>query len=84
VSDQDLRLWFNGADTYIARDAEHARELMAVLTGERIDDVPPFGEWSKDDRQVLTICDDDKGTQTKGVAEWIRENGPGFLFSTEW
>jgi len=83
MSEQELKLWFNGADAYVARDAEHARELMAEQTGERIDDIPSFGEWSKDDHQMLTIGDDDKGTQTKSVAEWIRENGPGFLFSTE-
>lgn len=84
MSGQELRLWCNGVDTYVARDADHARELMAAQTGERIEDVPSVDEWSNDDRDTLTIGDDDKGPQTKSADAWIRDNGPGFLFSTEW
>ncbi len=84
MSEQGLDLWCNGVDTYVARDAEHARQLMAAQTGEQIDDVPAPDEWSKDEREFLTIGDDDKGTQTKSVGAWVRDNGPGFLFSTEW
>lgn len=81
----NLSLWFNGADTYVAKSAEHARAQMLELFGPGSeDDVPPLGDWSEDTREVLTIGDEGEGTQTKTRAEWIAENGPGFLCSTEW
>jgi len=79
-----LRLWFNGTDTYVAESAEHARALMVTHMGGDGDDVPPLDDWSEDTREVLTIGDDDAGTQTKSAQVWCRENGPGFLCSTEW
>jgi len=90
VSDQELGLWFNGADTYVARDAEHARELMAEQTGERIDDVPNVGKWREQaatGERLSLQREGERGGEpivTKTVAEWIADNGPGFLFSTEW
>ena len=79
----ELRLWFNGADTYVARDIENARELMLAQIGH-IDDVAPTEDWSEETRAELTIGDDDLGTRTKTRVEWIAENGEGFLCSTEW
>ena len=79
-----MKLWFNGADIYVAESAEHARGLMVTAIGGDGDDVPPLDEWSEDTREVLTIGDDDVGSQTKSAQVWIRENGSGFLCSTEW
>lgn len=83
LASQSLRLWFNGVDTYIARDVEHARELMLAQVGH-VDDVASVDDWSEDTRDVLTIGDDELGTRTKARVEWIAENGAGFLCSTEW
>lgn len=82
-----LEAWTNGYDTYIAESAEAAREAMAAFTGEKLEDVPELDEWSRRDmRANFTIefeRDHKKERITKTIAEWIGENGPGFLASTE-
>ena len=86
----ELKLWSNGGDTYVAIDAEHARNLMAAQTGERIEDIPEIDKWREQiaTNERLSLQREgergDKPVITKTVAEWIRESGPGFLFSTEW
>jgi len=84
-----LSLWTNGADTYVARDAAHARELMGKHLGFPYEsDASPIEDWTQRmDTGPLTIVIEhdiaDLTRETKTVDEWIAENGPGFLCSTE-
>lgn len=82
-----LALWFNGADTYVARDATHARELMLAHLGPGSeDDVPPFDDWHHRVGMITLHIEHDIGDttpETKSAEDWIRDNGAGFLCSTE-
>jgi hypothetical protein len=84
----DLKLWFNGADTFVAESAEHARVLMREHLGPGSDDdVPPVDEWHERIGMITIHIEHDIGDttpETKPHDVWILENGPGFLCSTEW
>ncbi len=78
-----LKLWTNGADTYVARDVEHVLELYKQAQGVEYD-ADDCGEWElREDEGPFAITDEDGGKVTRTPAEWIAENGPGFLCSTE-
>lgn len=83
----ELKLWFNGADTFVARDEEHARELMLEHIGIGADDdVPPVENWHHRIGTITIHIEHDIGDTTpvtKTAEEWIRDNGAGFLCSTE-
>lgn len=85
-----LSLWSNGSDTYVARDAAHARELMGRHIGFPYEeDATPTEDWKPRVHvgPLLLAIEHDAAEltrETKTVDEWIAENGPGFLCSTEW
>jgi hypothetical protein len=85
-----LSLWTNGADTYVARNAEHAHELMGKHLGYPYEsEASPIEDWKQRVHVgplSLTIEHDvaDLTRETKTVDEWITSNGPGFLCSTEY
>lgn len=81
-----LGLWTNDYDTVIAYDREDAIALWAENIGEDPDFYDPT-EWERlpDDKPVRIYEDDDtsKPPTEKMPAEWIAQNGRGFLCSTE-
>jgi hypothetical protein len=84
-----LRLWFNGADTYVAESAKHARALMLEHIGPGGEgDVPNEEAWrERTDATITMAVEYDIGgltRETRTRADWIQRNGPGFLCSTEW
>jgi hypothetical protein len=85
----ELSLWSNGSDTYVARDATHARELMGKHLGFPYEeDATPVDEWTRRDSSgsMSIVIEHDIGDntfETKLATAWIAENGPGFLCSTE-
>lgn len=81
--ENELRIWTDGTDTYVATTVEHAMLMQRQLLGENPSEADAWGE---DTRAIITILDDDApgGKVTKTRDEWIADNGPGFLCSTEW
>lgn len=78
----ELKLWTDGTETYVAESLEQAREMQF----KNIDDNPePIEAWKeRTSPDPLRIHTDDHGYVTQPIADWIRKNGPGFLCSTEW
>jgi hypothetical protein len=80
-----LKIWTDGTEAYVAASIEEAMAMQAALLGESPCEV---GEWGEDERQVLTIIDDPASSlekkTTKRREDWIAENGPGFLYSSEY
>ncbi len=87
-TEQSLKLWFNGACTYVAESAEHARALMLEHLGVGSeDDVPPPEDWHHRIGMITVHVERDIGDEvpeTKSAEDWIRDNGAGFLCSTEY
>jgi len=71
-------------DWFVARSPEDAvkmaREYYAECLTEAQKDWLDF-EQEPDDKAIT--CHTDDGEVTRTCAEWAAENGPGFLFSTE-
>lgn len=82
---EGLKLWTNSVDTYVGRDVPHVLELYQKATGQSYD-AEDMGEWSeREDKGPFSIkVDDGRDVVTQTHAEWIAENGPGFLCSTEY
>lgn len=80
-----LKLWTNGTETYVARDVAHVLELYKATVGEAYD-AEDCSEWEeREDKGPFAIAlDDGRGSVTQTPAEWIAENGEGFLCSTEY
>lgn len=87
-----LHVFFvESADLVVAHDAEEAVRLWRETDGEEFTlanyPTPEVEQWA-DDRPFTIFYDDapsreaEKQKQTCG--EWARENGPGFLASTEY
>ena len=73
-----------GPDTVVAASPEDAWIVWAEHLGEHPDGYQDSYKWEALAPEApLTIRDDD-GRVTKTCAEWTRENGRGFLCSTEW
>ena len=81
----DLKLWTNGVETYVARDAEHVLELYQAHNRQAYD-AEECGEWEEreDTGPFAIYVDDGRGSVKKTPAEWIADNGPGMLCSTEY
>lgn len=78
-----LHLWTDGTDTYIAVDAEQAREMQCVCIGENQSDASEWHIRENDGPLDINLSEEDLGTVTKTHEEWIALRGPGFLCSTD-
>lgn len=80
-------------DTFVARDRVHMWQLYEERYGDSyeamtgvpldsayIEELPPGHELTIID----DVHDDPSRKTTKTVAEWIAQDGPGLLCSTEW
>jgi hypothetical protein len=82
----ELRAWSDGTDTYVAASLDAALAMQREVAGEDCEQAPA-DEWSVlPPERVLTIdlSEQDRGKVTKTIAQWILENGPGMLCSTEY
>lgn len=81
----DLALFSDGTETYVASSVEEARKMQFDLCGENPEPETEWSEVSKNVDRTLTIhTDDGEGPVSKTVGQWIKDNGPGFLCSTEY
>ena len=77
----DLHVYKNDCDWYVAESVDDADLAHTEATG-----FPPLVPFRllEDDSPLTITCEDDiPAKQTKSCAEWARENGRGFLCSTE-
>lgn len=83
----------DSVDTFVARDRAHLWQLYEEQHGERFEEATGIPESEADVKELppdkpLTIIDDvhddPSRKTTKTVAEWIAQDGPGLLCSTEW
>jgi hypothetical protein len=79
-----LRLWTNGFDTYVAESPADILAMHKAWSGEDLDGDEQFIERT-DAKITITIADAEPSRErvTKTAAEWIADNGPGLLCSTE-
>lgn len=77
-----LHVFRNDCDWYVAISPEDAAQACQEVTGLDPDEIDAFRPL--DDDSDLLIRDDDGNKTVKTCAEWARENGRGFLCSTEW
>ena len=89
----DLHVWHNGYDWVVATTAEDARavehevSLGGVCSHDDACDCEGDGweQWPDDKTVTIHDLDGDEGpTQTKTCAEWVAQQGRGFLCSTEY
>lgn len=78
----DLRLFTDGTETYVATSIAEARRLQFENIGENPEDESAWREQTEPDPMTIAL-DDGRGDVTQSIANWIKENGPGFLSSTE-
>ena len=80
-----LKIWTDKTVWYVAESAEDAHRMQ--VNDSSVDDATAPNGWVEVTGETLTLTDDDgTGTQTretKTLVEWVGENGPGFLASTE-
>ncbi len=77
----DLKVWADDTDMYVAESIERAMEMQLEMTGSN---PCPREKWHEATWRKLTIdLDDGRGGVTKTLPEWIAENGPGMLCSSE-
>lgn len=78
----DLKIFTDGTDTYVARSEHEAMLLRAHDTGHSPDESEPFHEVMG---PTLRIWDEDTNkSEEKTLVEWIADlGGPGLLCSTE-
>jgi hypothetical protein len=83
MADAVLMIWHDGVDWFVATTAEEAEAMRAKhYQSEDAKGLVPWAPW---DKPTLKITPDEGSTwQEKTCTEWIAENGPGFLCSTEW
>lgn len=83
-----LHVYRGETDSIVGESLEDAQRAYAEFIGSPVDsdEVLEQGfEELPDDRALTLIIDDEGDTRvTKSCAEWARENGRGFLASTEW
>lgn len=85
-----LKVFTNHTDTVVAKDLPDAQRVMEEHNGSTFEQEGwTLDEWGEvPDDKIITICNindhgpDDKAAKT--AAEWVKENGRGFLCSTEW
>jgi hypothetical protein len=86
MTEAELHAWTDGTETYVAESVDAAMAMQRELAGDDCDQ-EPADEWRAfPPGKVFTIdlSEEDRGKVTKTIAEWILENGPGKLCSTEW
>ncbi len=81
----ELQIYENGTDTVIAHSPEDAVHAWEEANGVSYHDACAGGpdDWTLTDGPLLRISDDDGGSETLTLDEWITEEGRGFLCSTE-
>ena len=92
VTTAELKCFKNDViDWVIAETPEKATEIFIKIYGkEFMEDLKEVGDeiyWEEESPDTeLTINDENLpgGSQKKTVAEWIKEQGTGFLCSTEY
>lgn len=77
----DLHVFSDDAEWYVAADRVDAASAWRKFTGSTVLYAPDFEQLPDD--KPLTITIEDEGKATKTCGEWARENGRGFLASTE-
>jgi hypothetical protein len=86
-----LRVYTNGTDFYVAESLNECWALFEKHTGERRADYEehdPFGQLVAE-MPVKILCENGKPSDsgeflTKTAAEWAKQEGKGFLCSTEY
>ncbi len=87
-----MKIYHNGYDMFVAKDREHLAKLVSEYNGyENLDlkdldiDINGVG-WEELNftGSTLTIVNtDDDSKTTLTLKEWVENNGPGFLCSSE-
>lgn len=76
-----LHLWTDGTETYIAVDAEHAREMQLGILGDNPVDVRMWHIRANDGPFKIDLSEEGLGTVESTHDGWIALRGPGFLCS---
>jgi hypothetical protein len=83
--------FIEGSDLVVAHDSVEAERLWRESAhSEELTladyPAPDVEQWPDDKLFTITYDDAPKGSekQRRTCGEWARENGPGFLASTEW
>ncbi len=77
------RLFTDDTEAYVAESIACAREMQFQAVGENPAEESEWREVRYDPRKFMTMKDEDGTNVTKTIAQWIADNGPGFLWTTE-
>ena len=79
-----LHVFYNGDDLVVGASAEDAKFLMIEEMGHSAEEIAEFDQWPDD--KELTLRYEDAEDAPEGrmscrqtCAEWIKENGRGYL-----
>lgn len=68
----DLRIWTDGEDWYIAESADQAVSVRREMCGDDADEIGPL-ELASDPLRMYGDVDDPQSKQTRPQAEWIAD-----------
>lgn len=78
-----LTIWHNGTEFVIARSAKEAREEIMMITGLNFKEAEGDGWFDYELDDIVQWRDEHDVTHPRLVSDLVRENGAGYLGSTE-